>query len=55
MSVSTVNAGVEHVVLGLYLIRGDNVVVIGEIDEDLDSRVNFENVRAEPLMSIVRG
>ena len=42
-------------VLGLYLIRGDNVVVIGEIDEDLDSRVDFQNVHAEPLMSIVRG
>ena len=43
-----------QVVLGLYLIRGDNIVVIGEIDEDLDSRVDFQNVHAEPLMSIVR-
>jgi len=49
------NAGVEQVVLGLYLIRGDNVVVIGEIDEELDSRVDFQNVHAEPLASIVRG
>ncbi|KAK6292410.1 hypothetical protein J4Q44_G00369940 [Coregonus suidteri] len=45
--------GVEQVVLGLYIVRGDNVAVIGEIDEDTDSSLDLGNIRAEPLNSIV--
>ncbi|CDS42792.1 U6 snRNA associated Sm protein LSm8 [Echinococcus multilocularis] len=45
--------GVECVPLGLYIIRGQNVAVVGEVDEDLDSRVDFENLRAEPLNPII--
>ncbi|KAL5014193.1 hypothetical protein ScPMuIL_008463 [Solemya velum] len=45
--------GVEQVVLGLYLIRGDNVAVIGEIDDDTDNSVDFSNVKAEPLSQVV--
>ncbi|XP_071545035.1 U6 snRNA-associated Sm-like protein LSm8 [Panulirus ornatus] len=41
--------GVEQVILGLYVVRGDNVALIGEVDEDLDSRLDLENIRAEPL------
>ncbi|KAJ6220866.1 hypothetical protein RDWZM_006678 [Blomia tropicalis] len=44
--------GVEQVPLGLYIMRGDNVAVIGEIDEDLDKRVNYSIIRAEPLKTI---
>jgi len=45
--------GVEQVVLGLYIIRGDNVAVIGEIDEDVDKQLDFVSIKAEPLSSIV--
>jgi len=45
--------GVEQVILGLYIIRGDNVAVIGEVDDDTDSGIDFENIRAEPLPAIV--
>uniref|UniRef100_A0A3P8UTA1 U6 snRNA-associated Sm-like protein LSm8 n=1 Tax=Cynoglossus semilaevis TaxID=244447 RepID=A0A3P8UTA1_CYNSE len=45
--------GVEQVVLGLYIVRGDNVAVIGEIDEDTDSTLDLGNIRAEPLNSVV--
>ncbi|XP_015270802.1 PREDICTED: LSM8 homolog, U6 small nuclear RNA associated [Gekko japonicus] len=45
--------GVEQVVLGLYIVRGDNVAVIGEIDEETDSSLDLGNIRAEPLNSVV--
>ncbi|XP_013416909.1 U6 snRNA-associated Sm-like protein LSm8 isoform X1 [Lingula anatina] len=41
--------GVEQVVLGLYIIRGDNVAVVGEIDDEADKQVDYVNIRAEPL------
>lgn len=30
---------------GLYLIRGDNVVVVGLVDEELDDSINWVEVR----------
>jgi U6 snRNA-associated Sm-like protein LSm8 len=41
--------GVEQVLLGLYIVRGDNVALIGEIDEDLDKNIDFSRIRADPL------
>lgn len=41
--------GMEQVILGLYIVRGDNVAIIGEVDDETDSRVDFEHIRAEPL------
>jgi U6 snRNA-associated Sm-like protein LSm8 len=41
--------GVEQVLLGLYIIRGDNVALIGEIDEDHDKSIDFAHIRADPL------
>ncbi len=51
--VFSVNAGVEQVVLGLHIVRGDNIAVIGEIDEEVDKRWDLSSVRAEPIVSIV--
>jgi len=45
--------GVEQVVLGLHIVRGDNIAIIGEIDEEIDKRLDLKNVRAEPITSIV--
>jgi len=47
------NQGVEQVVLGLHLIRGDNVAVIGEIDETMDSSIDLGAIRADPIGSVV--
>jgi len=44
--------GIEQVVLGLYIIRGDNVAVIGEIDEDIEKQLDLPSIRAEPLGAI---
>ncbi|EDV25850.1 uncharacterized protein TRIADDRAFT_23559, partial [Trichoplax adhaerens] len=46
-------AGVEQVALGLYVIRGDNIAVIGEIDEDVDSSIDLAEVKAEPINAVV--
>ena len=42
-----------QVVLGLHIVRGDNIAIIGEIDEEIDKRLDLKNVRAEPITSIV--
>eukprot|EP00929_Paragymnodinium_shiwhaense_P117615 TRINITY_DN8844_c0_g2_i2.p2 TRINITY_DN8844_c0_g2~~TRINITY_DN8844_c0_g2_i2.p2 ORF type:complete len:115 (-),score=23.13 TRINITY_DN8844_c0_g2_i2:92-385(-) len=45
--------GVEQVVLGLYVVRGDNIAVVGEVDEEIDSRIDLANIRAAPLKPVV--
>ena len=35
----------SEVAHGLYLIRGDNVVVVGLVDEELDDSINWLEVR----------
>lgn len=45
--------GVEQVVLGLYIIRGDNIAVVGEIDDETDSSLDLANIKAEPLNPVV--
>nr|CAD7430718.1 unnamed protein product [Timema monikensis] len=45
--------GVEQVVLGLHIIRGDNIAVVGELDDNMDSRLDLSSIRAEPLNSVV--
>ncbi|UYV77519.1 hypothetical protein LAZ67_15001349 [Cordylochernes scorpioides] len=45
--------GVEQVVLGLYIIRGDNVAVIGEVDDKRESELDFGSIKAEPLNPVV--
>ena len=36
---------------GLYLIRGDNVVLCGEVDEKIDSDIDWTKVKGE----VIRG
>ena len=37
--------GVEQVVLGLHIVRGDNIAVIGELDEEVDQRLDLSNIK----------
>ncbi|CAG0899448.1 unnamed protein product [Cyprideis torosa] len=41
--------GVEQVKLGLYIIRGDNVAIIGEVDSETDKAMDLAKIKAEPL------
>ncbi|CAL9239415.1 unnamed protein product [Arabidopsis halleri] len=45
--------GVQQHVLGLYIIRGDNIGVIGELDEELDAGLDLSKLRAHPLKPVV--
>lgn len=47
--VYSIDAPVELVPLGLYLIRGDNVAVISELDQDEDSKLDLDQIRAHPI------
>ena len=51
--VYSVSSGVEQAVLGLYIIRGDNIEVIGELDEELEKELDLSNIRAPPMKSIM--
>lgn len=51
--VYSTHQGVEQVVLGLHIIRGDNVAIVGELDENLDSRLDLSSIRADPLNHVV--
>ena len=45
---------VEREPLGLYVIRGDNLAVIGELDEEEDAKRDFSGIRAEPMKAVVQ-
>ena len=51
--VYSVDAGVEQVVLGLYIIRGDNIAIVGEMDLAKDQEVDLSQISAEPLKPVV--
>jgi len=50
--VYSMDEGVEEVPLGLYLVKGDMIALVGEIDSALDDTVDLSAVRAEPIPSI---
>ncbi|KAJ1451510.1 hypothetical protein M885DRAFT_529544 [Pelagophyceae sp. CCMP2097] len=50
--VYSMDQGVEQVVLGLYIIRGDNIAIIGELDTDLDAAVDLSKSFAPPLKPV---
>lgn len=39
--------------LGLFIVRGDNVAIIGEMDVEKEEKIDFSLVRAQPLNSVV--
>ncbi|KAE9466296.1 hypothetical protein C3L33_01788, partial [Rhododendron williamsianum] len=45
--------GVQQLVLGLYIIRGDNISIVGEIDEELDAGLDLSKLRAHPLKAVI--
>jgi len=46
---------VEEVPLGLYLVKGDMILLVGEIDAELDASVDLATLRAEPIPPIRYG
>ncbi|CAG8489678.1 2645_t:CDS:2 [Ambispora gerdemannii] len=46
--------GVEKVPLGLYIIRGDNICVVGELDTERDEAIDYSEIRAPPIYDIMK-
>lgn len=40
---------------GLYIVRGDNVAVVGLVDEELDESINWSEVRGEIIERVRHG
>lgn len=51
--VFSMDAGVEQVVLGLHIIRGDNIAIVGELDAELDAKTDLSTVRARSIKPVV--
>lgn len=45
--------GVQMEPLGLYIIRGDSIVLVGEVDEVKDAELDLEEVMAAPIPEVV--
>lgn len=43
----------EQISLGLKIIRGDNVSVIGLVDEQIEAQLDYSEIRGELLKPVV--
>ncbi|OMJ21596.1 U6 snRNA-associated Sm-like protein LSm8 [Smittium culicis] len=43
---------VEFVDVGLYLVRGDEVAIIGLVDDELDHSIDWSTMRSCPLQQV---
>jgi U6 snRNA-associated Sm-like protein LSm8 len=41
--------GVCFLKMGLYMIRGDNVAIVSEVDELLEKQIDYSSVKADKL------
>jgi U6 snRNA-associated Sm-like protein LSm8 len=46
------SSGVDQVPLGLYVVRGDNVAAVGDMDEEQDADIDLAKLRAPPLKPV---
>jgi U6 snRNA-associated Sm-like protein LSm8 len=51
--VFSVDKGVVKNDLGLYLVRGDNIVLVGLLDGEEDAARDLSDVKAQPLKPVV--
>ena len=47
--VYSVDEGVEFIKMGLYIIRGDNVAIVSEIDELLEKQIDYSTIKADKI------
>ncbi|KAF8648404.1 hypothetical protein AX16_006313 [Volvariella volvacea WC 439] len=50
--VFSMDEGVEEIPLGLYLVKGDMIVLIGQLDEEIDKATDLSTIRADPIPPI---
>ena len=46
------NEGVKFSSVGLYMIRGDNIMIVSEVDENLEKNIDYSEVKAEKLKEV---
>jgi len=51
--VYSLEEGVEEVPMGLYIVRGDNVTLVGELDIEKEKEIDLSDIRAEPVSEVV--
>lgn len=44
--------GVTFMSMGLYMIRGDNIMIVSEVDENLEKNIDYKEVKAEKLKEV---
>ncbi|KAF9157372.1 hypothetical protein DFQ27_006859 [Actinomortierella ambigua] len=44
---------VKSVPIGVYIIKGDTIGIIGQIDEELESQVDHDNLMVDPIEPLV--
>ncbi|KAL9549780.1 hypothetical protein MBANPS3_005041 [Mucor bainieri] len=44
--------GTEVIALGLFLLRGDNLVTIGELDAEKEAAMDVAEIKADPLSEV---
>lgn len=48
------DSGVESLPLGLYVLRGDNIAVVGEVDLEVEEALKWENVKVRFDLALSR-
>lgn len=46
-------SGMEQISLGLKIVRGDNVAIIGLIDEGIEQDIDYSKIKGEPIKEVV--
>lgn len=50
--VYSMEEGVKFNKIGLYMIRGDNIAIVSEVDENLEKSIDYREVKAEKLNEV---
>lgn len=44
--------GVQRIALGMYIVRGDHVAIVGEMDDEVDDKLDFSQIRGDAIPAI---
>ena len=49
----SIDKGVREEKMGLYMLRGDNVAIISEIDQDLEKKIDYSKIKGNKLKEFI--
>ncbi|EME31962.1 Sm-like protein LSM8 [Galdieria sulphuraria] len=47
------DVAMQEVAVGLYVLRGDDIAILGELDAEKESETDFQQIQAAPLRPVV--